>query len=93
MTLSSLLVVGASRGLGQALIKHYATLIDPSNIFATIRSTAQPDQFPKGVNVIENVDCMEEDCGKKVVEGLQGRSVEGVVYVAGVLKPEVGRAG
>ncbi|KIR27828.1 cytoplasmic protein [Cryptococcus deuterogattii 99/473] len=84
----SVLVIGASRGLGLALVKHYSSVIHPSNIFATVRGSAPSDIFPKGVRVIESVDCSKEDCGQKVVDGLQGAAVDLVAYVAGVLKPE-----
>ncbi|WVQ86241.1 hypothetical protein IAT38_008409 [Cryptococcus sp. DSM 104549] len=84
----SVLVVGASRGLGLALIKHYASL-GVSNLYATVRGAAPSDDtFPKGTKVIEGVDCSKEECGKKIVDGLQGGAVEVVVYVAGILKPE-----
>ncbi|WVQ72722.1 hypothetical protein IAR50_002282 [Cryptococcus sp. DSM 104548] len=84
----SALIVGASRGLGLALVKHYASIIPPSNVYATVRGQSPSDTFPKGVNVIEDVDVAKEDCGKKIVRGLQGAAVQIVVYVAGVLKPE-----
>lgn len=87
----SVLVFGASRGLGLALVKHYASVIHPSNVFATVRGSAPSDTFPKGVRIIEGVDCSKEDCGQMVVDGLQGASVDLVAYVAGVLKPEAGR--
>lgn len=87
----SVLVIGASRGLGLALVKHYSSVIHPSNVFATVRGSAPSDIFPKGVRVIESVDCSKEDCGQKVVDGLQGAAVDLVAYVAGVLKPEAGR--
>ncbi|EAL17505.1 hypothetical protein CNBM0720 [Cryptococcus deneoformans B-3501A] len=91
MSPQSVLVVGASRGLGLALVKHYSSVINPCNVFATVRGSAPSDTFPKGVRVIESVDCSKEDCGQKVVDGLQGASVDLVAYVAGVLKPEAGR--
>lgn len=87
----SVLVIGASRGLGLALVKYYSSVIHPSNVFATVRGSAPSATFPKGVRVIESVDCSKEDCGQKVVDGLQGAAVDLVAYVAGVLKPEAGR--
>ncbi|ODN92085.1 cytoplasmic protein [Cryptococcus wingfieldii CBS 7118] len=84
----SALIVGASRGLGLALVKHYASTIPPSNVYATVRGHVSSDTFPKGVNVIQDVDLSKEDCGRKIVNGLQGAAVQIVVYVAGVLKPE-----
>ncbi|WWD16267.1 hypothetical protein CI109_100693 [Kwoniella shandongensis] len=86
----SALIIGASQGLGLALVKRYASLIPPSQVFATVRESAEEakDKFPEGVRVIEKVDCTKEDVGETIVEGLQGVAVGVVIYVAGLLKPE-----
>ena len=88
---STALIIGASQGLGASLVRHYAKQLSPSNVFATIRESApkSDDLFPKGVNVIPNVDVSKKDCGDKVVAGLQGRAVDHVWIVAGLLKGEV----
>lgn len=41
------------------------------------------------MTVIDNVDCTCKDCGDKVVAGLKGEKVELVLYVSGVVVPEV----
>ena len=41
------------------------------------------------MKVIEGIDCSQSDVGEKLVRGLQGAAIEVVVYVAGILKPEV----
>jgi NAD(P)-dependent dehydrogenase (short-subunit alcohol dehydrogenase family) len=87
---STALIIGANRGLGASLVQHYAKSLSPSNVFATVRSSAPSDLFPKGVNVIENVDVSKKTCGQDVVDGLKGRTVDHVWVVAGLLKPEVG---
>lgn len=89
MAPQSVLIVGGSGGLGSALVKQYAKEIGAENVFATVRSSAQPDQFPSGVNVVEGIDVSQKDCGNKIVDGLKGRTVQLVVYVSGILKPEV----
>jgi NAD(P)-dependent dehydrogenase (short-subunit alcohol dehydrogenase family) len=88
---STALIIGASQGLGASLVRHYAQKLSPSNVFATIRESApkSDDLFPKGVNVIPNIDVSKKDCGDKVVDGLQGRAVDHVWIVAGLLKGEV----
>lgn len=83
------LVIGANKGLGLSLVKHYAQRLKPTDVFATVRGQVEQGLFPKGVNVIENVDVSKKDCGKRVVEGLQGRTVDHVWVVAGLLKGEV----
>lgn len=89
MAPQSVLVIGGSGGLGSALVKQYAEQIGGENVFATVRSSAKPDQFPSGVNVIEGVDVSQKDCGERIVDGLRGRTVQIVIYVSGILKPEV----
>jgi NADP-dependent 3-hydroxy acid dehydrogenase YdfG len=91
---STALIIGASQGLGASLVRHYAKQLSPSNVFATIRETApkSDDLFPKGVNVIPNIDVSKKDCGDKVVDGLQGRAVDHVWIVAGLLKGEVSQS-
>ena len=39
--------------------------------------------------MIDNVDCTQDDCGEKVVAGLKGSKVDLVLYVSGVVIPEV----
>jgi len=87
---STALIIGASKGLGASLVKHYASKFSPSNVFATVReSSPSPDLFPKGVNVISGIDVMKKECGEQVVSGLEGRTVDHVWVVAGLLKGEV----
>ena len=90
MAPASVLVVGASRGLGRALTDHYASL--GSRVFATIRSSSAGEGWPKGVTVIPDVDCSKEDVGEVIVRGLQGATLDVVVVVAGLLKSEVSPA-
>jgi len=42
---------------------------------------------------LEGIDCSDPKVGERIVEGLQGAAVEVVVYVAGLLKPEVSAFG
>ncbi|KAK4689120.1 hypothetical protein P7C73_g983, partial [Tremellales sp. Uapishka_1] len=88
MAPQSVLIVGASQGLGKALVHKYSTLLAPQDIYATVRSPVEDGTFPKGVNIIEGVDASQEDVGDKIVQGLAGRAMEIVVVVAGILKPE-----
>lgn len=41
------------------------------------------------MTVIDDVDCTKQDCGDKVVAGLKGEKVDLVLYVSGVVVPEV----
>ncbi|KAL7424308.1 hypothetical protein Q5752_001898 [Cryptotrichosporon argae] len=88
MSPTSVLIVGASRGLGFALVEHYVARLGPASVFATVRGAARPGLFPPGTNVLEHVDASKRTVGRDIVDGLQGRSVQVVVVVAGVLMPE-----
>ena len=90
---TSVLIVGGSGGLGSALVKQYAKTIGGSNVFATTRSQPKPDQFPEGVNVIDGIDVSKEESAGKIVDGLKGRTVQVVIYVSGILVPEVSLVG
>lgn len=84
----SILIIGASRGLGLALTQYYSSQPN-TTIYATVRSPPKAGTFPDGVKVIEGIDVSEEEAGKMIVEGLKGGKVGVVIVVAGVLKPEV----
>lgn len=86
---SSVLIVGASRGLGLSLVKRYAELIGGDKVYATVRSEPKQGDFPKGVHVVSGVDVSKPEAGKTIVKGLNGQKVDAVVIVAGLLKPEV----
>jgi NAD(P)-dependent dehydrogenase (short-subunit alcohol dehydrogenase family) len=81
------LVIGASRGLGLALVKALRTRGD--TVFATVRSPPAPDAFPPGTRVIQGVDVGERDAGEKIVQGLAGEKVGLVIVNAGYFKSEV----
>lgn len=74
----SVLVVGATRGLGASLTKQYAS--QSSNIvFATSRSASAPTDSSKGVTWLQNVDLMKSDVGEKIVTQLEGKKPLNVV--------------
>lgn len=85
------LVIGASKGLGAALVDHLSnTLSRP--VLATVRSEPKEGQFPNGVKVIPDIDVSQEDCGEKLVAGVEhqaaGSKIDQVYLVAGILTPE-----
>ena len=61
MAPQSVLIVGASRGLGQALVKHYAETIEPSKVFATTRGDAKDAKLPKGQLAVNSSPKRSED--------------------------------
>ncbi|KAK4684234.1 hypothetical protein P7C73_g5959, partial [Tremellales sp. Uapishka_1] len=89
MSLGSVLIVGAHRGLGYALCKRYAEVLGPDiPIFATVEQHVNPADYPKSVKLIPGVDCSQKDCAEKVIAGLEGNKVDLAIYVSGVVKPE-----
>lgn len=74
----SVLIVGATRGLGASLTKKYAS--QPSNtVFGTARSAKAPVDALKGVTWLHDVDLMESDVGEKLVGQLEGKKPLDVV--------------
>ena len=80
------LVVGASRGLGLALVKALRSRGD--NVYATVRSPPPSGTFPPGTHIIEGVDIGERDAGEKIVNGLGEAKVRLVIVNAGFFKAE-----
>ena len=81
----SVLVVGATRGLGYELAKKYAQ--SEFSVIGTARSGA-----PKGANHdihwISGVDIAKEDAGKTIVDGLKGHKQDIVIITAGYFVKE-----
>ncbi|KAI9637779.1 uncharacterized protein MKK02DRAFT_42150 [Dioszegia hungarica] len=90
---SSVLIIGASRGLGLALTKHYTSSLSPSSsppdVYATIRGDPTSTKgLPEGVHVIGGIDLSQETVSEDLVRGLEGKKVDVVYIVAGLLKTE-----
>lgn len=68
----SVLVVGATRGLGASLTKRYA-LQSSNKVFGTSRSASTPTDSSKGVTWLHNVDLMKSDVGEKLVTQLESK--------------------
>lgn len=85
------LVIGASKGLGAALVQHLSKTLS-REVLATVRSEAKQGQFPDGVKVVDGIDVSQEDCGQKLVSGVEkqaaGKKIDQVYMVAGILTPE-----
>lgn len=80
-------VVGGTRGLGKALVDFYAA--EPNtNVFATARYMA-PQEHPKNVRWLSNIDIAEETAGSKIVAQYSGEGPVDILYVtAGYFKTE-----
>lgn len=67
--MSTVLVVGATRGLGASLVKSYAAQ-SITAIFGTSRSSNVPSGFPGNVKWLHNIDLMKESVGGDIVKSL-----------------------
>lgn len=89
--MSTILVIGASRGLGASLASHYASLPTTSTIYATTRSYKAPDtpQHAK-IRWLLNVDISEPDVGDTLVSQIvpDGKTIDTVVVNAGYFGSE-----
>ncbi|KAI0385181.1 oxidoreductase [Hypomontagnella monticulosa] len=78
--MTSVLIIGASRGLGAALVKEYSS--DPKTlVFATTRSETAPSGFPNSVKWLSNVDLTDEGVGQNISNQLGGQKPLDVVIV------------
>lgn len=68
----SILIVGATRGLGAALTKQYARI--GKTVYATTRSSQAPQSggFPDNVKWLPSIDLTEEKAADSLVKPLQG---------------------
>ncbi|KAF7193215.1 putative oxidoreductase [Pseudocercospora fuligena] len=81
----SVLVVGATRGLGYELVKQYAN--SGHKMTGTARSGPPKDADP-AIQWIDGVDVAEESAGKKIVDGLKGQKQDIVIISAGYFGKE-----
>jgi hypothetical protein len=66
--MSTVLIVGATRGLGASLTKFYAE--QGSTVFATARSQDGPKGFPSSVKWLTGVDLMNPEVGNTITSQL-----------------------
>jgi NAD(P)-dependent dehydrogenase (short-subunit alcohol dehydrogenase family) len=83
------LVVGATRGLGAALVSYYSS--QPSaTVYATSRSSSPPSSSPKANNVhwLTDIDLLSPSCGSKLASSLKSTSIDTVYITAGYFATE-----
>lgn len=81
--MSSVLIVGATRGLGASLTKQYASQ-SSNTVFATARSKSSATE-QENVRWVHDIDLMKSDVGDKLVSQLQGKKLDIVVSAASCL--------
>ncbi|KAI1779089.1 oxidoreductase [Hypoxylon cercidicola] len=75
----SALIIGATRGLGAALVKEYAA--QSTSVFATTRSDTAPNGFPNSVKWLSNVDLTKPNVGENLTRQLKGAKPLDVVTI------------
>ncbi|KAI1504973.1 oxidoreductase [Biscogniauxia marginata] len=76
----SVLVIGATRGLGASLVRQYGS--DSSNVvYATTRSGSGPDGFPPEVKWLPNIDLLEPKVGENLTRQLRSEKPLDVVII------------
>lgn len=80
----TILIVGASRGLGAELAKRYAS---SNTVFATSRSDKTPEAT-KNIQYIPNIDVAQEDAGQKLASRIGNTTLDTVIITAGYFATE-----
>lgn len=81
----SVLIVGATRGLGYELAKQYAG--KGYNVTGTARSSP-PKDAPSSISWVSGIDIAEEQAGKTLIDGLKGQQQDIVIISAGLFPKE-----
>ena len=84
----SILIIGATRGLGNALLQHYSS--KPSTTVYGTSRTKDTAPKPSGshVNWIPSIDLTDPSCGTDLASGLKGLSIDAVYVTAGYFATE-----
>jgi NAD(P)-dependent dehydrogenase (short-subunit alcohol dehydrogenase family) len=85
--MSSVLIVGATRGLGESLAKAYASA--GNKVYGTARSTSPPQEataFP--IHWIGDVDVSTESAGQTIAKALHDVKIDTVIITAGYFGKE-----
>lgn len=64
--MASVLIIGATRGLGASLANQYAAQKD-TTVFGTTRNSHAPSGLNSKINWVKNVDLAEKNCGAALV--------------------------
>lgn len=85
----SILIIGATRGLGASLTRQYAQ--QGKTVYGTTRSSrgpASPD-FPEGVKWLTSIDLMQQEAGDTIASQLRGTGpLDTVIITAGYFGTE-----
>jgi short-subunit dehydrogenase len=75
---TKVLVVGATRGLGEHLAKQYASQPGTS-VYGTARAEHAPKGFPENIKWLTGIDLTDSQVGDKIVKSLDSKDKLSVV--------------
>lgn len=81
----NVLIIGASRGLGNELAKQYQARGD--TVVGTARSKP-PEDATVGIKWVSNIDLSQESAGATLVQGLPRQDIDLVIFTAGYFATE-----
>ena len=84
---TSILIIGASRGLGLALAQQYSHQ-PRTNVYATSRSPQPPEGITERINWLLGVDITDRDCAGPFTETLRNTPIDVMIVSAGVFDTE-----
>ncbi|ROT35381.1 NAD(P)-binding protein [Sodiomyces alkalinus F11] len=81
---SSVLIVGATRGLGASLVKQYAANPDHPSVSGTTRASTAPasDQLPENVKWLTGIDLMNPTVGRDLTAQLDASQPLSTVIIS-----------
>ncbi|KAK6443501.1 hypothetical protein LTR95_000328 [Oleoguttula sp. CCFEE 5521] len=82
----SVLIVGATRGLGQELANQYARR--EYSVYGTSRSDTKPKDAHHDIRWLHGVDVGEESAGEAIAKGLKGHKIDVLILAAGYFGKE-----
>ncbi|EXJ95253.1 3-oxoacyl-[acyl-carrier protein] reductase [Capronia coronata CBS 617.96] len=84
----STLIVGATRGLGKALVTYYAERLSYT-VYATSRSSdVSPSLKADNVSWLTGIDLSKPSCGKDLASSLKGKTIDTCIVTAGYFVTE-----
>ena len=78
MSTTSALIIGATRGLGAALVKNYSAR-SSTTVYATTRGKSGPSGFPDGVKWLTGIELTSSNVGDELTKQLKGQKALDVV--------------
>jgi len=81
------LIVGATRGLGKALVAYYASL-PSTTVYATSRGSAPESPKSENISWVTNIDLSKPSGGQDLASALKGAKIDTSIITAGYFATE-----